>query len=532
MSGTFSYFRSFVLRPGVAAMLRLRLPGKLALLVAPLAACACLVLLGAHSVGASFELPGASLCVAIWVYVALCFHASLSLSIGALDDMVKTLAAGDLSQSRLITGADELAHIGRGMDAMMRRFSHLVSNVRSESQLVAMAGDRLLAGARELACRTEEQANSLRHTASRVVELVGTVEINASDAQQADALTERVRRAAEKGTGIVDSAVISMRGLEERSSQMSDIVGVIDGIAFQTNILALNAAVEAARAGEAGRSFAVVATEVRILAQRCAMAAAEVKTLIEGSAAEVSTSVKCIREASVALGVVVAGIGQIAGKARVISSSSAAQLEGLLGIEQSVQGLDRITQSNALMVDSSARSAERLRQQSQQLSAAVISMKLRQGCADEARSLVDQAVALILSEGTVAAIRRFHLRDGGFIDRDLFIIVLDRRGYFRAFGADPGKADKPAVAAPGVNIEELNRKTLQCADSGGGWIEFRSLHPQTRVPVDKMAYVMAAERDLIVMCSVNKTDGVALTAPVSAQGDSSDARSINENLAQ
>jgi hypothetical protein len=153
-----------------------------------------------------------------------------------------------------------------------------------------------------------------------------------------------------------------------------------------------------------------------------------------------------------------------------------------------------------------------LREQARHLSAAVISMKLRQGCADEARALVDKAVALIQGEGAASAIQRFHRRDGGFVDRDLFIIVLDRRGYFRAFGMDPGKADKPAVAAPGVNIDELNAKSYGAADAGGGWIEFKSLHPQTKLPVDKMAYVMPAGQELVVMCSVNKTDGAAVKA--------------------
>ncbi|CAG4897164.1 methyl-accepting chemotaxis protein [Paraburkholderia gardini] len=521
---------SFVLGPGIATMRRLRLRSKFLLLVAPLAVGACLSVAHARSGTASFYPVASGLCVVLWAYFMLCFHASLRLSIGALDEMVNILAGGDLSRSWPLQGSDELAGIGRSMDAMMRRFSHLVSSIRSEAQLVAMAGDQLLAGARELASRTQEQAGSLKQTSNSVAELVGAVEVNASDAQQADALTERVRRAAESGTAIVDSAVISMQGLEERSGQMTDMIGVIDSIAFQTNILALNAAVEAARAGEVGRGFAVVAAEVRMLAQRCATAAAEVKTLIEGSTAEVSVSVKRIREASTALGIVVADISQIADKARVISSSSAAQLDGLLSIGQSVQSLNRITHSNAQMVDSSAHSAERLRQQSHQLSAAVISMKLRQGCADEARALVERAVALIRNEGAAAAIRRFHQRDGDFVDRDLFIIVLDRRGYFRAFGADPGKADKPAVAAPGVNVEELNRKTMQCADSGGGWIEFRSLHPETRVAVDKMAYVMPAGPDLIVMCSLNKTDGVSWAGPSPAPGGRAGVASIREDL--
>ena len=506
-------FKSILLAPGVAAMQQLSLTGKLVLLAAPLVAGSVVLMAFAQS---RFGLPVAAVGGVVWVYFALCFHTSLSASIGALDDMVKAVCAGDLTQSRELPGRDELSHIGRDMEAMTRRLSHLVSSIRSEAQLVAMAGDSLSTSAHALHDRTEEQARSLQQTSHSMASLVSAVQVNATDAQEADGLAASVRQAAEGGNAIVESAVASMQGLEKRSSQMTDIIGVINSIAFQTNILALNAAVEAARAGESGRGFAVVASEVRTLAQRCAQAATEVKALIEGSAAEVGRSMGRIRDASRSLHAVVQGISQVADKARVISQSSAAQRSGLQGMEQSVQSLDGITRSNALMVDSSVRSAEKLREQARQLSAAVIAMKLRQGCADEARALVDKAVALIRSAGIASASASFHRRDGGFVDRDLFIIVLDRRGYFRAFGMDPSKADKPAVAAPGVNIDELNAKTMACADAGGGWIEFKSLHPQTKLPVDKMAYVMPADQELIVMCSVNKSDGAATTTPAAA----------------
>ena len=500
------------LKPGVAVMQQMRLPGKLIVLALPLLA-APVVLMAFAGSGAEHML--AALGVALWGYVALCFHASLSGSMRALEDMVKAVASGDLTQSRVLPGRDELAGIARDMEGMTRRLSQLVSTIRSEAQLVAMAGDDLTTSAHELHSRTETQARSLHQTSESMAALVGTVQVNASDAQEADGLAARVRHAAEGGTAIVESAVVAMQGLEQRSSQMTDIIGVINGIAFQTNILALNAAVEAARAGEAGRGFAVVASEVRTLAQRCAQAATEVKALIEGSASDVSTSMGRIREASASLHSVMQGIAQVADKARVISQSSAAQRSGLQGMEVSVQSLDGITQSNARMVDSSVKSAERLREQARQLSAAVVAMKLRQGCADEARALVERAGDLIQSVGLPAAVSRFHARDGGFIDRDLFIIVLDRKGCFRAFGMDPGKADKPAVAAPGVDIAELNAKTYARADEGGGWFEFRSLHPQTRVPVDKMAYVLPVG-DLVVMCSVNKSDGAAVAAAVAS----------------
>ena len=250
---------------------------------------------------------------------------------------------GTLQLALTVPGRDELAEAGRGMDAMMRQLSTLVSSIRSESELVAMAGDELLVSAGALADRTDEQATNLAQTSGNVADLVGTVEINARDARTASALTEQVREAADSGKATVESAVQAIQGLSQRADKMTDIIGVIDGIAFQTNILALNAAVEAARAGEAGRGFAVVAAEVRSLAQRCTGAASEVKRLIEGSAAEVGAGMRLIREAADALAAVDAGIREITGKAHLISAASSAQLDGLRDIDRSVQGLDTIT---------------------------------------------------------------------------------------------------------------------------------------------------------------------------------------------
>ncbi|MDO8252661.1 MAG: methyl-accepting chemotaxis protein [Rhodoferax sp.] len=294
---------------------------------------------------------------------------------------------------------------------------------------------------------------------------------------------------------------------------MTEIIGVIDGIAFQTNILALNAAIEAARAGEAGRGFAVVAAEVRSLSQRSATAAAEIKTLIQGSIDEVSGGVLQINQTSRSLQDIVTGIREVSGKVGHISSSNSEQSTSIQEIVQVVRSLDDITQRNAQLVDVSAQSADKLRAQAGNLLGAVIAMRLRQGCADEARALVEKAVALIQAEGLDAAVRRFHDRQGGFLERDLFIIVLDRKGYFRVFGMDPSKANKPSVAAPGVNLEELNRQTRITADEGGGWIEFRGVHPLTKLPADKMAYVLPVGPEFIVMCSINKNDGTQAGVP-------------------
>ncbi len=441
------------------------------------------------------------------VYLCLCFWTHLSRGLNELAQLVEAVLSGNLRHGASFSGSDEVAHIGRRMELMNRNLSAIVATIRSEAELVAMAGATLARGTHSLSERTEQQAASLQQTSASVSELASTVQHNAEEALDVHRMAEQVRQTAEHGSVVVQSAVGAMDGIAKRSQQMTEIIGVIDGIAFQTNILALNAAVEAARAGEAGRGFAVVASEVRSLSQRSAKAASEIKTLIKASVDEVAGGVTQINQASRSLLDIVGGIRAVSSKVGHISSSNAAQSTSIQEIAQAVRGLDDITQRNAQLVDVSAHSADTLRMQAGNLSGAVGSMRLRQGCADEARALVQQAVALIDAEGLDAAVRRFHDRQGGFTDRDLFIIVLDRKGYFRAFGMDPSKANKPSVAAPGVDLEALNRKTCITADAGGGWLEFRGQHPITKLPADKMAYVLPVGHDCMVLCSINKNDG-------------------------
>lgn len=454
-----------------------------------------------------FPLVLTAFCAIALTYLLLCFWMRLTHGMNEVARLVESVLSGNLRYTASFSDSSELAPIIRRMELMNRTLSAIVATIRSEAELVTMAGDKLAGGTHSLSERTEQQAASLQQTSASVSELAATVQSNAEEALEVHRMAEQVQRAAESGSVVVQSAVGAMNGIAKRSQQMTDIIAVIDGIAFQTNILALNAAVEAARAGEAGRGFAVVAAEVRSLSQRSAKAASEITALIKGSIDEVASGVTQINQTSQSLQEIVVGIRAVSGKVGQISSSNTEQSISIQEIAQAVRSLDDITQRNAQLVDISAQSADKLRAQAINLSGAVNGMRLRQGCADEARALVQKAVALIESEGLDAAVRRFHDRQGGFIDRDLFIIVLDRQGYFRAFGMDPSKANKPSVAAPGVDLAELNHKTRITADEGGGWIEFRGLHPISRLPADKMAYVLPAGQDCMVLCSINKNDG-------------------------
>jgi methyl-accepting chemotaxis protein len=478
------------------------------LLLAMLLACIAAILLQPQA--------GTPIAAALGVY-AYCwvFHTmEQTRAVAGLKRAVEAVTGSDLSQTVTVDAAGALGDIAGQVERMKQTLSRLVANIRSEAQLVAMAGERMAASARELSSSTEEQAASLQQTSGNVSELATSVRRNADDAVQADRLAGEVRQHAEDGIAAVAKAVDSVRRIEERSHRMSQIIGVIDGITFQTNILALNAAVEAARAGDSGRGFAVVAQEVRVLAQRTAQAAAEVKTLINGSAQEVQGGAQEIESTSRLLQAMVHGVRQVAERVRQVAETNAQQSQSLGDLAQAVSAIDRLTQRNAQLVAGSAASADALRRQAEALKTGVASMRLRQGCADEARAMAERAAQCVRQLGVAQAAQRFHDRTGEFIDRDLFVILMDRDSRFLAFGADPSKANKPSVAAPGVDVEEINRKTYAAADAGGGWVEFHSLHPLTRRPVDKMAYVLPVDQ-YVVMVSVNKSDGEG-AAPAAA----------------
>ena len=402
------------------------------------------------------------------------------------------MAGGNLAEALPVDGRDEMAAMQTSLVHMQDSLRRLVGDVMAGSESIGTASAQIATGNQDLSGRTEQTASRLQQAASSLEQLTGTVGQTADSARTANQLAASASSAAERGGAVVAQVVATMEDINTSSKRIADIIGTIDGIAFQTNILALNAAVEAARAGESGRGFAVVAGEVRVLAQRTASAAADVKRLIEGSAQEVSAGVARIEATQTRLQEMVAGVRQVAARVQQVAATNTAQNQGLQSLSEAVRHIDQLTQSNAILVDDSAQSAERLRTQADKLRSGVAWMRLRQGCADEARALCERAAETVQREGLDAAVRRFHDPKGGFIDRDLFVIVLNQRNHFLAFGADPTKANKPAVAAPGVDLDDLCRRTLSTAAAGGGWVEFRGIHPITRQPVEKMSYVRPA----------------------------------------
>ncbi|AYM78070.1 methyl-accepting chemotaxis protein I [Janthinobacterium sp. HH103] len=298
----------------------------------------------------------------------------------SLDQAIATaqlIAGGDLSIDAVIERADEIGVLLHAMNTINANLTGLIGDIRSGTGEMSVATHEIALGNADLSARTEAQASSLEETASSMETLTATVRQNASNAGEANQLAATASAVAVQGGAVVAQVVSTMGAIKESSSQIADIIGVIDGIAFQTNILALNAAVEAARAGEQGRGFAVVAGEVRSLAHRSAAAAQEIKTLIGASVERVDAGSKLVDEAGRTMALVVESIQKVAAIMSEITSASHEQSAGISEVNQAVTQMDNITQQNAALVEQAAAAAESLQEQAQALIAAVAIFRLK-----------------------------------------------------------------------------------------------------------------------------------------------------------
>jgi methyl-accepting chemotaxis protein len=362
---------------------------------------------------------------------------------GQLSEAVARVADGDLSRPLVVAPGDTVSVLAN-LARMQSSLSGVVANVRSNSDSVATASAQIAQGNQDLSQRTEEQASALQQTAATMEELGTTTRNNAESAQQANQLAQGASAIAAQGGEVVGKVVTTMQGISDSSRKIGDIIGVIDGIAFQTNILALNAAVEAARAGEQGRGFAVVASEVRSLAQRSAEAAKEIKGLIGRSVEQVEQGTVLVDQAGKTMSEIVGSIQRVSDIVAEITSSSVQQSSGIGQVGEAVSQMDQVTQQNAALVEESAAAAESLKGQARQLVQAVAVFRLSHDSATGS-GLGAVSAANTPSFGQAAAAGAKNVS----------------RAAFKA---------KPAAAKP--TTAELTPSSGTTAKAGGDWSSF------------------------------------------------------------
>jgi len=314
-----------------------------------------------------------SVATATWIVRSL--QQQLGGEPGTAAELADRVARGDLSVPAK-TRPGDTSSVMANLARMQASLSRVVADVRSNSEGVATASAQIAQGNQDLSQRTEEQASALQQTAATMEELGTTVRNNAGSAQLANQLAQSASAVAAQGGEVVGKVVHTMQGISDSSRRIGDIIGTIDGIAFQTNILALNAAVEAARAGEQGRGFAVVASEVRSLAQRSAEAAKEIKTLIGRSVEQVEQGTALVDQAGKTMGEIVGSIQRVSAIVAEITTASVQQSSGIQQVGDAVGQMDQATQQNAALVEESAAAAESLKLQAQQLVQAVAVFRL------------------------------------------------------------------------------------------------------------------------------------------------------------
>ncbi|MES2888309.1 MAG: methyl-accepting chemotaxis protein [Pseudomonadota bacterium] len=435
-------------------------------------------------------------------YLAVCFYLSFAGSLRAVLQNMSAVTQGDLSRPVLVQGDDELTEVGVQLEKMVQYLSTLVAEIRLSAVQVGHAGEEVATGGKALALRTETQAGQLRDSMDTITSLAQGVAASADSAMALDEVTTALCGRTEAGGQAMRETVESMNVLEQSTQRVAEINGVIEDLAFQTNILALNAAVEAARAGEAGKGFAVVAGEVRQLAKRCSEAAAEIQALIDQTTEQVGITKTSLSDVSLTLNEMVNGVGTVSSRLKDIAQTSAEQSQGLSAVIAGVSDMNAMTQENHLWVERSAHASRGLVEQATALRQSVVRIQLRRGSADQARSLVERAVQHFHEVGWDRARIGFSNANGEWIDRDMYIFVFDRSGCFKVHPMRPDFVGKHLQESIGAAGADFMAKAQAAVANNTGWVNFEFPSPSSGEFVPKIAYVSQLSDELLIAASV------------------------------
>jgi methyl-accepting chemotaxis protein len=417
--------------------------------------------------------------------------------------IARRVAAGDLSSVVVVQGRDEISDLLRALQTMNQNLLNIVGEVRASTQVIAEASGQIASGNSELSARTEAQASSLEQTASSMAQLTATVTQNAEHAVRASQIVGAASGFAVKGGQVVSQVLDTMESINASSSKIVDIISVIDGIAFQTNILALNASVEAARAGELGRGFAVVAAEVRNLAQRAAIAAREIKVLIDDSVQKVQTGNVLAGQAGGTMQDIVGSVQQVERIIGEITLAGREQSSGISEVNQAVSQMDRMTQQNAGMVEQAASAAVRMQQLAASLEQSISTFRLENN-SDEAVAIVKRAVQHVKQQGQDAALADFSQPTPAFRQRDLYINVIDLDGNTLAHGENAKLIGRNLIDLKDADGKLFIKQFVDTARRAGkGWIDYRWPNPVTAVLEEKSTYIEEVN-GLVIGCGIYK----------------------------
>ena len=416
---------------------------------------------------------------------------------------LERISHGDLSGSRESGWEAVRGRQVERLDKMNQNLVELVNGVRHSSDRILGAAQTVAKGNSELADRTEHQASTLEEIASTVEELAATIQENARRCSDASKLTGEFTVTVSDGADGVQRVAQTMERINANSKNIGEIVGLIEGIAFQTNILALNASVEAARAGEQGRGFAVVASEVRNLAQRSAEAAKDIKKLINVSTQTVSDGTRDIHDAAQTMGKVVGNVQTIADLVRHIAAASLEQSHATEEVNRAILQMDAVTQQNSALVQKAAEASQDLEGEVQQLDEAMIQFQIeRVEGRDTAVAMVKRGVTHIAAVGLQKACDDFDDPDGGFISGQFYLSVFDLNGIRFANGMEPWKRGEHIIDLCDVDGKNYVRNMVTRARvSGFGWVQYKWKNPESQQVELKNTYLELTE-NVVVTCGL------------------------------